>query len=64
MDIDERITFTVEEAARVLGISRAKAYQCVRSGEIPSIRFGRRMLVPRVALAKLVDPSSASTPVA
>ena len=56
METNERITLTVEEAARLLGISRAKAYECVRTGEIPSISFGRRRLVPRVALERLLDP--------
>lgn len=37
--MDERRTFTVEEAARSLGISRALAYDLVRRGEIPSLRL-------------------------
>lgn len=49
-----RLTLTVEEAAALLGISRAFAYEAVRRGEIPSIRIGRRVLVPRVALDRLV----------
>lgn len=51
----ERLTLTVEEAAALLGISRAFAYEAVRRGEIPSIRIGRRVLVPRVALDRLVN---------
>lgn len=50
-----RLTLTVEEAAALLGISRAFAYEAVRRGEIPSIRIGRRVLVPRVALDRLVN---------
>nr|MDA8398336.1 helix-turn-helix domain-containing protein [Actinomycetota bacterium] len=48
-----RLTLTVEEAAATLGISRAFAYEAVRRGEIPSIRIGRRVLVPRAALNRL-----------
>jgi excisionase family DNA binding protein len=44
-----RVTLTVEEAACELGISRSLAYEAVRQGEIPSIRVGRRILVPRHA---------------
>jgi excisionase family DNA binding protein len=40
------LTLTVEEAAAPLGISRPFAYEAVRRGEIPSIRIGRRVLVP------------------
>jgi excisionase family DNA binding protein len=47
--------FTVEEAGKLLGISRATAYECVRTGQIPNIRFGKRILVPRVALLKMLD---------
>lgn len=53
--VADRLTLTVEEAAALLGISRAFAYEAVRRGEIPSIRIGRRVLVPRVALDRLVS---------
>jgi excisionase family DNA binding protein len=51
----ERQTLTVEEAARVLGISRSSAYEAVRRGELPTVRIGRRYVVPRVALERLLD---------
>ena len=38
----------------MLGISRALAYQLVRGGELPSIKLGRRVVVPRAALLRLV----------
>ena len=49
------MTLTVEQAARELGISRSLAYEAVRVGEIPSIKIGRRVLVPRAALVALLD---------
>lgn len=55
-DVEEkRLTLTVEEAAEILGLSRAFAYEAVRRGEIPSIRIGRRILVPRAALERLLE---------
>jgi excisionase family DNA binding protein len=51
----ERLTHTVAETARLLGISRGAAYEGVASGEIPSIRIGRRLLVPRAALSRLLN---------
>lgn len=57
-----RLTLTVGEAAGLLGISRAFAYEAVRRGEIPSIRIGRPVLVPRVALDRLVNGPSYETP--
>lgn len=51
----ERLTLSVSEAAQMLGISRALAYTLVRSEHIPSLRLGRRIVVPRAALELLVD---------
>jgi len=58
----ERLTLTVEEAAVVLGISRASAYEATRRGEIPCIRIGRRILVPRVALNRLLAAAGGDSP--
>jgi excisionase family DNA binding protein len=46
---------TVEEAAAMLRISRQSAYQAVRNGEIPTVKIGRRMLIPRVALERMLN---------
>ena len=51
----ERLTMTVSEAAEFLGISRAFAYELVARGEIPAVRFGRRVVVPRRALETLLE---------
>lgn len=50
----ERMTVTVEEAAHLLGIGRQSAYQAARAGELPTIRLGRRLLVPRCKLDALL----------
>lgn len=54
-----RRTFTVEEAAGILGISRTTAYECVRSGELPSLRFRRRVVIPAHVIDALVPLASA-----
>jgi excisionase family DNA binding protein len=41
-----KLTITVEEAGRVLGLSRGSAYAAAARGEIPVLRFGKRMVVP------------------
>ncbi|MHB1486935.1 MAG: helix-turn-helix domain-containing protein [Acidimicrobiales bacterium] len=51
----QRLTLTVEQAAETLGISRAFAYEAVANGDIPCIRIGRRILVPKAALEKLLN---------
>lgn len=52
--MSERRTLTVEEAARLLGIGRGAAYEAARRGELPSVRLGRRILIPRHALGALL----------
>jgi excisionase family DNA binding protein len=57
----QRLTISVEEVGRLLGISRGLAYVLVNRGDIPSIRLGRRIVVPRKALDRLLDlPHDAS----
>jgi excisionase family DNA binding protein len=53
----DRLVFTVVEAAYLLNISRAFAYELVARGELPAIRLGRRIVIPRVGLEKLLGPS-------
>lgn len=47
-------TFTVPEAADELGISAWCYYQAVKRGELPAIRVGHRLLVPRAHLDRLL----------
>jgi len=51
----DRLVYTVDEVAYLLGISRAFAYELVARGELPVIRFGRRLLIPKLPLLALVD---------
>jgi excisionase family DNA binding protein len=52
---EKRLTVTVEEAGRMLGISRGLAYQMAREGRIPTIRFGKRLVVPKWAIERLLQ---------
>ena len=51
----ERLALTVVEAAKALGIGRTNAYELIRQGKIPAIRFGRRILIPRRRLEKMLE---------
>ena len=51
----ERRTLSVEEAGRILGISRGSAYSAARKGELPVIKLGGRFLVIKAALEKLLQ---------
>ena len=50
----ERLTIDVDEAGRLLGISRNAAYQAARTGAIPSLRIGKRVLIPRDAFERFL----------
>jgi len=49
-----RLTVAVPEAARMLGISRSLAYELVARGELPSVRLGRRIVIPTRAIEELL----------
>jgi len=51
---DEPVVFTVEEAAELLRISRGSAYEAVRTGQIPSVRIGRRIIISRQLLLEQI----------
>ena len=53
-DSEPRRTYSVEEAGKILGVCRNSAYALAKSGELPTIRLGRRLLVPRDALERLL----------
>lgn len=55
--IAEAQTISVTEAARRLGIGRDLAYQAAGRGELPTVRIGRRILVPVAALEAMLRPS-------
>lgn len=50
----DRLVFTIDEAARLLGVSRSLAYEAAREGKLPTVRISRRILVPKEALFKLL----------
>ncbi len=48
-------TYTVEEARMILGISRNTAYRAVDNGSLPSIRINNRILIPKMALHRMLE---------
>ncbi len=58
----ERKTLTVPESAKALGIGRAAAYEGARTGQIPTIRIGKRILVPVAALERMLAQASNDAP--
>ena len=53
---------TVEQGGRLFGLSRSAAYEAVARGELPVIRFGRRMVVPRATVLSMLGLDAAEAP--
>ena len=47
-------TISVEHAAKLLGVSRSAAYRAAASGQLPTLAFGRRLVVPTAPLLKML----------
>jgi excisionase family DNA binding protein len=59
-DWRERSTISVEQAGTILGVGRSAVYAGVRSGDIPSIRVGKRLLCPTAKLRALLGENENS----
>jgi excisionase family DNA binding protein len=55
---EKRLVFSVSEVAKVLGIGRSNVYNLVHTKQIPCIKYGKRMLIPRFALMKMLEEAS------
>jgi excisionase family DNA binding protein len=51
---EELLVYGVPEAGAKLGLSRNASYQAAARGDIPTIRFGRLLKVPRSAFDRLL----------
>ena len=52
---DDRLAVSVDEAARLLDISRDLAYDLIRRGDLPAVKLGRRIVVPKRQLEVLLE---------
>ena len=61
-DPEEQPTLSIDETAAILQLGRNTVYDAVRSGAVPSIRVGRRYLVPTARLAAMLGLRKEPTP--
>jgi len=52
---DVALFFSVATAAQTLGVSDDTVYELVQRGELPSLRIGRRRVIPRRAVELVVE---------
>ena len=58
------MTLTIEQTAQLLGISRSAAYRAAAAGQIPTVRIGRRLLVPTARLLEMLGFEPPADPAA
>ena len=54
--VTERAVYTPAEVCELLGLARGTVYKRLKDGSIPSQKFGRRILISREAIRRLLDP--------
>ena len=54
---ENEVVLLIDEVAKLLRISRAGAYEAARTRVFPTIRIGRRIVVPRAAFEKWLAES-------
>ena len=59
-DAPERDTYDLPQVAARLGVSRTSIYRWAKDGTLPTIRLGRRLLVPRAVVEELLHPHRAA----
>lgn len=48
------LVYTIEDVGKLLSLSRPSAYLAAKRGDIPTLKIGRRLLVPKVALERML----------
>lgn len=51
----EKLVYSVQEAAEVLGISKSYMYELARRGEVPALKLGKRLMVPKEKFIKWIN---------
>lgn len=52
---DDRLVYDVPEAGRMLGLTRWASYEAAKRGDIPTVRFGKLIRVPKAAFERMLQ---------
>ncbi len=56
---DNRLVYDVPEAGALLGLTKNGSYEAVKRGDIPSIKIGKLIKVPKAAFNKMLEEAGA-----
>ncbi len=54
----EKLVYSIQEAANLLGISRSYAYELVRNGTIPALELGKKRVIPKEKFIEWINGKS------
>jgi excisionase family DNA binding protein len=60
--MNERLLLRTDEAARLLGLGRTKVFELLTAGELPVVRIGRAVRVPRGELERWIAERTIKPP--
>ncbi|WIG51010.1 MAG: hypothetical protein OJF48_001927 [Afipia sp.] len=55
---DDCLVYDVPKAGRLLGLTKNAAYEAAKRGDLPTIRIGRLIKVPKAALHAMIENAS------
>jgi excisionase family DNA binding protein len=58
-DDDKRLVYEVPEAGAMLGLTRNGSYEAAKRGDIPTIRIGKLLRVPKAAFNRMLEQAGA-----
>lgn len=57
-DVGDKLALSVNDVCAALGVSRPTVYELIRNGRLRTVTLGRRRVIPRTELDRLLAPSS------
>lgn len=54
----ERMTYNAKEVAEALGVCKSNVYEAIKTKEIRAVKIGKRLVIPKAELERLLNPAS------
>jgi excisionase family DNA binding protein len=54
----EKLTYSPQEAAVMLGLCLNTIYKLLKRGQLQSVKLDRKILIPRTEIERLINPNN------